>query len=189
MDRFGMWATQREEHKERIKKTNKERYGVEIASKSDIVKEKIKKTNNERYGGNSAMSDTKIREKCFKKMKDRKEYKFPSGRIEYVQGYEPQALDILLKKYDENDIVCSNSPTIYYSFNGNKHLHVTDIFIKSENKIIEAKSKWTFEIKEDFPAPLGPDSTVALPLSFDSSSLRPSPVSAEVLRSSYPISG
>ena len=144
-----MWATQREEHKERIKKTNKERYGVEIASKSDIVKEKIKKTNNERYGGNSAMSDTKIREKCFKKMKDRKEYKFPSGRIEYVQGYEPQALDILLKKYDENDIVCSNSPTIYYSFNGNKHLHVTDIFIKSENKIIEAKSKWTFEIKED----------------------------------------
>ena len=149
IDRFGMWATQREEHKERIKKTNKERYGVEIASKSDIVKEKIKKTNNERYGGNSVMSDPKIREKCFKNMKDRKEYKFPSGRIEYVQGYEPQALDILLKKYDENDIVCSNSPTIYYSFNGKQHFHLTDIFIKSENKIIEVKSTWTFEKKED----------------------------------------
>ena len=113
------------------------------------MKEKIKKTNNERYGGNSVMSDPKIREKCFKNMKNRKEYKFPSGRVEWVQGYEPQALDILLKKYDENDIVCSNSPTIHYSLNEEKHFHITDIFIKSENKIIEVKSTWTFEKKED----------------------------------------
>lgn len=143
------YAPQCPKVKGKIEKTNIKKYGFKQASKSNIVKEKIKKTNNERYGGNSVMSDPKIREKCFKNMKNRKKYTFPSGRIEYVQGYEPQALDILLKSYDEDDIVCSKSPTIYYSVNGNNHFHITDIFIKSENKIIEVKSTWTFEIKED----------------------------------------
>jgi len=37
----------------------------------------------------------------------RKPFTFPSGRVDYVLGYEPTALKELLKTYDEADIITS----------------------------------------------------------------------------------
>ncbi len=93
-------------------------------------------------------------EKCSKNAYKLKEYKFPSGRIDKVQGYEPYALDELIinEKINEIDINtgCKNVPIIWYNDeNGKKHRHYVDIFILSQNRCIEAKSTWTAEKKKD----------------------------------------
>ena len=45
----------------------------------------------------------------------KKEYKFPSGKIVTVQGYENLALDILIKQYKEEDIFTSEELPNYVS--------------------------------------------------------------------------
>jgi len=80
-----------------------------------------------------------------------KEYKMPSGKIVKVQGYEPQALDILLKEYDENDIVIgvknihNEIGKILYNYKNVIHKYYPDFYIKSTNTIVEVKSRWTYE--------------------------------------------
>jgi hypothetical protein len=83
-----------------------------------------------------------------------KEYTFPSGRVDKIQGYEHYALNELIinEKINESDIItgCKNVPTIWYNDeNGKKHRHYVDIYIPSQNKCIEAKSTWTAEKKKD----------------------------------------
>ena len=79
-----------------------------------------------------------------------KEYVMPSGRIVEIQGYEPFAIDYLLKKgYVEKDIVCGrglNIPTIPYQFDSKYKKYYPDIFIPSENFIIEVKSGYTYKL-------------------------------------------
>jgi hypothetical protein len=83
-----------------------------------------------------------------------KDYIFPSGRIERVQGYEPFALNDILQKEAilETDIVigCKLVPKIWYKDDNDKiHRHYVDIFISSKNLCIEVKSTWTFQKKFD----------------------------------------
>ena len=77
----------------------------------------------------------------------KKEFIFPSGKIELVQGYEPFALKELIElNIIENDIVTGskNVPIIWYiDKKGKKRRHYVDIFIPSINKCIEVKSLWT----------------------------------------------
>ena len=81
----------------------------------------------------------------------RKDYLFPSGNIVKVQGYEPFALDELVKVLQEDDIKTGsgNVPEIWYDKDGKYKRHFVDIFIPSQNKCIEVKSTWTFEKKRD----------------------------------------
>lgn len=76
-----------------------------------------------------------------------KGYTLPSGKIIKVQGYEPRALDELLKIYDENDILTSRSdmPEIYYTSPKDNRIHryYPDIYIPKDNLIIEVKSNYT----------------------------------------------
>jgi hypothetical protein len=93
-------------------------------------------------------------EKASKNAYKLKEYLFPSGRIEKVQGTEPYALDELLQNelINENDILigCKNVPTIWYNDeDGNKHRHYVDIYIPSQKRCIESKSIWTAKKKKD----------------------------------------
>ena len=88
----------------------------------------------------------------------KKEYTFPSGRIDFIQGFENIALDKLIihEKIDESDIItgCKNVPVIWYEDNyGKKHRHYVDIFIPSQNRCIEVKSEWTFKLQEDVVFP------------------------------------
>jgi hypothetical protein len=126
MKKFGAeWYTQTEEYQYRSKATCIEKYGVEYA-----------------------MQNPKIFENQVKSSYKRKEYIFPSGRIEYVQGYEPEAIDELLKQFDEDDIIISGEemPVIWYYDDNKKRRYHPDIYIKSKNLIIEVKSIWTYNL-------------------------------------------
>jgi hypothetical protein len=90
-------------------------------------------------------------EKIIKKAYTAKEFIFPSGRMEQVQGYEPLALKELLENelINEDDIIigCKNVPLIWYNDDsGKKRKHYVDIYIKSQNRCIEIKSIWTKKI-------------------------------------------
>lgn len=140
---------------DRAKQTSINIYGTDNPSKSDEIKQKIVDTNIEKHGVSYVMQNPEIAEKSFKNSYKYKQYIFPSGKSTLYQGYENFALDILLNIYkiDEKDIItgCENVPEIwYYDTNKKRHRYYTDIFILSQNKCIEVKSKWTFEDKTKY---------------------------------------
>ena len=139
-------------------KTNKfkvtclEKYGVENSFQSQEVIDKIKKTCLKNYGVEHPQQNPEIAERTSKTSYSRKDYTFPSGKIISVQGYEPYALNELVKIFNENEIKTGtiNVPEIWYdSYEGIKHRHFVDIFIPSKNKCIEVKSTWTAKKKKD----------------------------------------
>jgi hypothetical protein len=139
------------EIKEKQKETFKNNYGVEYFSQSSIIQEKIVKTNLERYGVERPNQNQEIMEKIQKNAKKYKDYKFPSGTIRNVQGYEPFALDELIKSYTEEQIKTDRKdvPRIEYKVNEKKKYYFPDIYIPHENYIIEVKSTWTYKCKTD----------------------------------------
>lgn len=85
-----------------------------------------------------------------------KDYMFPSGRRERVQGYEDRAIDELLQEHSEDDIVVNKQEirkligtVFYHDEEGIKHRYIPDIYVKSENLIVEVKSEWTYRIKQE----------------------------------------
>jgi len=138
--------------KEKIKITCLEKYGVEYSLQSQEVKDKIKATCLIKYGVEYSQQNPEIAEKISKSSYSRKDYTCPSGKIMHVQGYEPYALDDLIKIINEDEIKTGaiNVPEIWYNDNeGLKHRHHVDIFIPSQNMCIEVKSTWTAEKKKD----------------------------------------
>ncbi len=151
VDLYGGRGMGSSEIKKKIEETNLEKYGDKVPSKTKKCKDKSIETCLKKYGTNHHMQNIEIFEKNSKSAYKWKIIKFPSGRIEKVQGYEPQAIDELLKNgYDENDIVLSNKEIekyigkIFYTFKDKMHRYYPDIYIISENKIIEVKSKYTY---------------------------------------------
>ena len=138
-------------YKEQIIKTNMERYGVSNANKTKATRDKIKATCIERYGVEHPSQCQEIMEKTQKNAKKYKEYKMLSGMVRKVQGYEPFALNELVKIYQEDDIITDRKeiPRITYIINDKKKYYFPDIFIKSINTIIEVKSTWTYKSKVD----------------------------------------
>ena len=130
-----------------------EKYGFETPLQNEIIKQKICDTNIERYGVPYVSQNKEIMEKQSKNAYKLKDYILPSGNIIKIQGYENYALDELLQDgVLEEDIVtgCFNVPDIWYNDgSGVKHIHYVDIFIPSQNKMIEVKSTWTAEKKKD----------------------------------------
>ena len=164
---------QSEEIKARIKENNLEKYGVdhhmkvpEILQKAQDTHmarhgfgfafhskesfEKIHITCMERYGVKYPLQNEEIFHKMVMSGYQRKEYVFPSGRIEYCQGYEPRCLDVLLNSgYDEDDIVVgySGREAIWYNnpITGEVSRYFPDGFIISENAVIEVKSDYYYD--------------------------------------------
>lgn len=116
--------------------------------KSPEIIAKRAKTCLEKYGGHPNQNK-EVQAKSEATSYKFRDYMMPSGKIVKVQGYENIALDELVKKYKEEDIVVgrSNIPTIEYHINDVKHVYFPDFFIKSENKIIEVKSEWTIQLR------------------------------------------
>jgi hypothetical protein len=134
--------------KEKYKQTNIERYGVEYPSQNGGIKEKMKQTNLEKYGVEFPSQNPDILEKSQANMKKFKNYIMPSGDVRRVQGYEPFALDDLLKMYTEDQIITQRKeiPRIPYNVDTKKCYYFPDIYIPHENKIIEVKSTWTIKL-------------------------------------------
>jgi hypothetical protein len=143
-----------EKIKNKIKETCINKYGVEFPMQLNEIRDKSKKTCLEKYGLEHPLQNPEIAEKSSKKAYSKKKYTFPSGRQEYIQGYENFALDELVQndKVDENNIITSRKlvPKIWYTdIKCKKHRHYVDIFIPSQNKCIEVKSTWTAKKKKD----------------------------------------
>jgi hypothetical protein len=123
------------------------KYGYNYILQIPEIRNKIQNTNLKRYGvrnpSQNPIIQWKVQESGFKY----KRYIMPSGNCRFIQGYEHFALDELVTKYNEDDIITSKKeiPTIPYIYNNSKHVYFPDIYIKSENKIIEVKSDYTYE--------------------------------------------
>jgi len=132
--------------------TNMKNRGVPYTMQDPSVVEKVTTTNRERFGGHP-MQNAKIFEKCLKNGFKTKEYRFPSGRIDKIQGREHCALDELLQNgVTEEDIVTGgkNVPEVWwYDEKNTRHRYYTDIYIPSLNKCIEVKSDYTFEVDKN----------------------------------------
>ena len=132
-----------------IKKKIKELYGHEVYTQSDIYKKHLFET----YGVYHDMQRPEIFSKAMKSSFSKKEYKFPSGKIVYVQGYEPFALDYLLKKKNIPEelieVETDKIPYIDYIFEGKHKRYFPDIHIPMWKILIEVKSLYTFDIQKD----------------------------------------
>jgi hypothetical protein len=142
------------EAREKMKATNMIKYGAEYPFQSQEIQEKSKVTNIIKYGFENPSHNAEISEKASKNAYKSKDYVFPSGKIERIQGYEHFMLDELLKKENvsENDIIVSRKevPNIWYQdANGKKRRYFVDCYIPSQKRCIEAKSTWTANKKKD----------------------------------------
>ena len=125
--------------------------GVEHPQQSKIIYNKTKETCIKNYGVEHPQQCKEIMEKTSKNSYNIKFFKFPSGKDITCQGYEPFALDELVKIEEESNILtgCKNVPTIWYDDeDGKKHRHYVDIYIPNKNKCIEVKSTWTIKDKK-----------------------------------------
>jgi len=86
--------------------------------------------------------DNKLGWNCYRE----KAYIMPSGTVNIIQGYEPFALDILLKTYSEHQIKIDGKVPIitWIDCYGTTHKYTPDIYLPDEKKLIEVKSLWTY---------------------------------------------
>jgi hypothetical protein len=119
----------------------------ECSAKSELTKEKSKLTCIEKYGTECATQSKLVQSKHkigYKKMV------LPSGTILNYQGYENVVIKKLLELgYLESEIYStrSNINSFRYIFEEKNRVYYPDIFIPKDNKIIEVKSEWTYNIK------------------------------------------
>jgi hypothetical protein len=151
MKKYGVeFVAQSPDIQEKIKKTCIEKYGTISTTQIECVKEKSKNTCIQRYGVENPQQNINIRTKTLNNSFKLKEYIFPSGKKIKIQGYEPFALDDLLKKEQitEEELLSGyeNIPDFWYEdVQNKKHRHYVDIYIPSQNRMIEVKSTWTLE--------------------------------------------
>lgn len=160
--------------KNKIIETNKEKYGGNSPMYDENIKDKAKNTYNKNYVNNLNnkndlierrentmlknygvrywIQDSENVDKLLKSRKNTyKKYTFNNKEI-CLQGYENYALfEIFMKKYDIDDIFISKKDIeniigkIYYEYENKKHRYYPDFYIKSENKIYEIKSDYTYK--------------------------------------------
>jgi hypothetical protein len=141
------------EVRDKINETLEQVYGVDHNLKIPKIIEDRKNTWLKNYGVDHPMKNIHIFYKVFfSSVLQYKDYIFPSGRIEKIQGYEDKAINELLEEgFTEDDIVICDKEMekyigeIFYMYENNMHRYYSDIFVKSLNRIIEVKSVYTFE--------------------------------------------
>ena len=135
--------------REKGKNTLIEILGVDNCSKSEKIKQKKEETCMSNFGVKNPSQHPSVMSKKNKTSYRKKIYKMPSGEIREVMGYEPFALNDLLKEgILENDILTNvhEIPVIDYDYGNKKRKHFVDIYVKSKNLLIEVKSKgWTYD--------------------------------------------
>jgi hypothetical protein len=145
----------------KMRETCLKNHGVENPGQSKIIKEKIKETCIKTYGVDHNLKIPYVREIVNQKLRDifaNREfgkfytYAFPSGKTVRVQGFEMFALDELLQINDETNIIVGRK-NIYeeighvnYNDCGIIREYFPDIYIKSNHKIIEVKSEYTYNL-------------------------------------------
>ena len=134
------------ELQEQIRNTMIETYGVANPLQCPEIKARKDKTCEELYGDKDIMHNPEIFEKVVKNSFKRKEYTLPSGKTIIYQGYENIAYDKLLETIGEDDFTndVKKMPKVMYTQNEKVRRYYPDIYIPSQNRIIEVKSAYTF---------------------------------------------
>jgi hypothetical protein len=153
-----------DEVKNKVKETCKSIYNGHPMN-NDEVKNKLMEFFNKKYGCHPSQTP-EVMEKIVKTSKSYKKFTMPSGAIRNIQGYEPFALNILLKEYNEEQIKSERKdmPIIKYTFNDISKRYFPDIYIPDKNLIIEVKSQYIYnkqlelnKVKEKFTKDAGYD--------------------------------
>lgn len=134
-----------------ISRTKKAR----TVEQNNLTNEKRRQTNLSRYGVETPLLKDGVIKKSAAGNALHKPYTLPSGKIIEVLGHEGKALDVLLKRYREDDLVIhetKNSSSFpkelileYVNSADNIKHYYPDIYVKSENRIIEVKSPWWWD--------------------------------------------
>lgn len=99
------------------------------------------------YGVEFPMQNNNSFNKQQKNAKTLRPYMFNSGVSVMVRGYEPKALKCLEENnYTEPDLIVDLKlmPKIWYMQDNIKHRYYPDIYVPTENLIIEVKSTFTY---------------------------------------------
>ncbi len=149
LKKYGVTSVMKvQKFKDKQNQTCLNRYGVKYVSQLESIKKKRTQTCLAKYGVKHT-SHASIPYKPFKF----KVFTFPCGKEVHVQGYEPFALNDLVKDgYTAEDILTCRSevPTIWYTTpDTKKHRYFVDIYIPKENKMIEIKSNYTYNLHQD----------------------------------------
>ena len=124
-------------------RANAERQKDPVRSKE--YKDRREATWLERYGVKCLSHLPGVRDKQRASMPKAKEVKL-GNRVVRVQGYEPQALAMLLTKYTPSQIYVESEgkvPSIRYTRkSGKTRIHYPDMYIPKENRLIEVKSTY-----------------------------------------------
>ena len=152
LEKYGVeYHSQNKDIKDKIKATNLEKYGVECSLYNEKIKEKVKTTILNKYGVEYISQNSEIADKSSKNAYKRKEIVKSDGESIFLQGYEPQAYKILLETYTEDEIITCNKlkPEIWWKDNEDKkHRYFPDFYIPKDNLIIEIKSTRTFSLDD-----------------------------------------
>ena len=158
--------------KENVSNTNLKRHGVKWFTQHSKLQNECKKaifknlteinsarqkayikTSFDRYGVKHPRQDAEIFSKSHGNWFKKKDYTLPSGKIVKIQGFEHIVLDELFSRgYLESDVIICDIAIenkigkILYQFEGKTKRYFPDIYIVSENKIIEVKSDYTFNV-------------------------------------------
>jgi hypothetical protein len=155
IERYGGVGMASEELFSKMKKTNVEKYGVEYYSSTNDWYDRCVKTASEKYGKEWVSKVDSINAKQQSGGYSYYDFEFPSGKVVRVQGYEPKVLTKLVVDYDEDDIVVGVQNIIdcigflHYVYENKTHRYYPDIYIKSENRVIEVKSDYTFNKEKE----------------------------------------
>lgn len=143
---------------EKFKNTCQERFGVDHPFQNPEVKQKILETLRERYDVDHPLQNAEVNAKSLNNSFKSKMFTFPCGNVLQVQGFEPFALEVLVKHgrtFEEITTDRTRVPEIWYETEDKKkHRYFCDILLHNEDKIIEVKSDWTYKQGEETIIPL-----------------------------------
>ena len=133
-----------------------DKYGVDHYSKTDQFKIDYANTCLDKYGVDHPMKTIEIFQKATRNSFCRKPFVYPSGRVDYILGYEGVAIFELLESYNERDIITNVwcIPTFKYKRVSSKarpllnkeyamSVYFPDILLP--DKIIEVKSAYLYK--------------------------------------------
>ena len=155
IERYGGVGMGSDELFSKMKNTNIEKYGAEYYSTTNDWYDKCVNSALKKYGKEWVSKVDSINVKQQSGGYSYHYFEFPSGKVVRVQGYEPKVLTKLVIDYEESDIIVGVQNIIdeigffHYEYEGETHRYYPDIYIKSENRVIEVKSTYTFNKEKE----------------------------------------
>ena len=131
-----------------------ERHGAAYPLQVPEFRAKLENTNMIRYGTRHPMQNLAVFQRNQASRFATKQYTFTDGKTVSYQGYEGHAIKLLLEQgVTEEDIVSGykalkGSIFIFYEWEGNTHRYYPDLYLPSQNKIIEVKSTYTWSVSK-----------------------------------------